>query len=67
MHNKTIAELSAGLQSKAWSSEELTRHFLDRIKRLDGNYNSFITITEDVAIAQAKADMTVVQIVWRTH
>lgn len=55
MHNKTIAELSAGLQSKAWSSEELTRHFLDRIKRLDGNYNSFITITEDVAIAQAKA------------
>ncbi|MDN3638904.1 Asp-tRNA(Asn)/Glu-tRNA(Gln) amidotransferase subunit GatA [Simiduia curdlanivorans] len=55
MHNKTIAELSAGLQSKAWSSEELTRHFLERIKRLDGNYNSFITVTEEVAMAQAKA------------
>ncbi|UTA48804.1 Asp-tRNA(Asn)/Glu-tRNA(Gln) amidotransferase subunit GatA [Simiduia sp. 21SJ11W-1] len=55
MHNKTLAELSAGLQAKTWSSVELTQHFLDRIKRLDPNYNSFITVTEDVALAQAKA------------
>ncbi|MBB3169170.1 Asp-tRNA(Asn)/Glu-tRNA(Gln) amidotransferase subunit GatA [Simiduia aestuariiviva] len=55
MHNKTLAELSAGLQAKTWSSVELTQHFLDRIKRLDPNYNSFITLTEDVALAQAKA------------
>ena len=55
MHNKTLAELSKGLSNKAFSSEELTRHFLDRIKNLDADYNSFITVTEQQALAQAKA------------
>ena len=55
MHNNTIAELAQGLRNKDFSSEELTRHYLDRIERLDGNYNSFITVTGDLAIAQAKA------------
>ena len=55
MHNKTLAELRAGLDDKAFSSEELTRHFLDRIKALDGQFNSFITVTEEQALAQAIA------------
>lgn len=55
MHNKTLAELSAGLQAKSWSSVELTQHFLERIKRLDSRYNSFITVTEDIALTQARA------------
>jgi len=54
MHNKTIAELAQGLRNKDFSSEELTRHYLDRIERLDGNYNSYITVTGEQAIAQAK-------------
>jgi aspartyl-tRNA(Asn)/glutamyl-tRNA(Gln) amidotransferase subunit A len=55
MHNKTIAELAQGLRSKEFSSEELTRHYLERIERLDSNYNSFITITPEQAITQAQA------------
>ncbi|EGG98840.1 Aspartyl-tRNA(Asn) amidotransferase subunit A @ Glutamyl-tRNA(Gln) amidotransferase subunit A [gamma proteobacterium IMCC2047] len=54
MHNKTIAELSQGLANGEFSSVEITQSYLDRIKRLDSNYNSFITVTEDVALAQAK-------------
>ena len=57
MHDKTLTELSDLMQSKAVSSVELTRHFLDRIKKHDGDLNSFITITEEQALAQAgKAD-----------
>lgn len=54
MHNKTIAELSRGLQQGDFSSEELTRHFLGRIESLDGALNSFITVSAEQALAQAK-------------
>jgi aspartyl-tRNA(Asn)/glutamyl-tRNA(Gln) amidotransferase subunit A len=54
MHNKTIAELSQGLASGEFSSVELTQAHLDRIKRLDPTYNSFITVTEDAALASAQ-------------
>ncbi|GAB4291032.1 MAG: Asp-tRNA(Asn)/Glu-tRNA(Gln) amidotransferase subunit GatA [Thiohalomonadaceae bacterium] len=55
MHNKTLAELSAGLAGGAFSSVELTRHFLERIARHDGRLNSFITVTAERALAQAAA------------
>src|SRR5512142_2963935 len=55
MHNKTIAELAAGLKAKAFSSEELTRAFLGRIEKLDPKLNSFITVTSERALAQARA------------
>lgn len=53
MHNLTLAELSAGLVVGDFSSVEVTKHFLARIKRLDVNYNSFISLTEERALAQA--------------
>ncbi|MFK8067484.1 MAG: Asp-tRNA(Asn)/Glu-tRNA(Gln) amidotransferase subunit GatA [Gammaproteobacteria bacterium] len=55
MHNKTLSEMSTALKNKEFSSEELTRHFLDRIKQHDPSLNSFITVTEDLALAQAQA------------
>ncbi|MCO1333778.1 Asp-tRNA(Asn)/Glu-tRNA(Gln) amidotransferase subunit GatA [Microbulbifer sp. OS29] len=55
MHQLTIAEIIRGLRSKEFSSTELTRHLLGRIQQLDGSYNSFISITEEKALAQAKA------------
>lgn len=55
MHQLTIAELIQGLGRKDFSSTELTQHYLDRIERLDGTYNAFITATPELALAQAKA------------
>ncbi|MEX1032665.1 MAG: Asp-tRNA(Asn)/Glu-tRNA(Gln) amidotransferase subunit GatA [Cellvibrionaceae bacterium] len=55
MHNLTLAELSKGLREKAFSSLELTEHFLARVNRLDGVYNSFISITDEQALEQARA------------
>lgn len=54
MHLKTLAEISIGLQKKQYSSEEITRHFLNRIETLDKNINSYITVTAEHAIQAAK-------------
>lgn len=54
MHNKTLSEISSGLKNGDFSSEEITRHFLNRINRLDASFNSFITVTEEQAIEQAR-------------
>jgi aspartyl-tRNA(Asn)/glutamyl-tRNA(Gln) amidotransferase subunit A len=53
-HTKTVTELSAMLQAGKVSSVELTRYFLDRIKSSDDKLNSFITVCEEDALAQAK-------------
>ncbi len=55
MHNKSVAELSRELESGKVSSVELTQQFLDRLKAEDGKYNSFITISEEQALAEARA------------
>ncbi len=55
MFEKTLAELAQGLASGEFSSVELTRSYLDRIKTEDGALNSFITVTETEALAQAEA------------
>ena len=54
MHNKTLAELSLGLQAKTFSSVELTQCFLDRINQHQ-QLNAYITVTTELAMAQAKA------------
>lgn len=54
MHNKTLAELRHSLDNREFTSTELTRHFLDRIRQYDSTLNSFITVTEERAIAQAQ-------------
>jgi aspartyl-tRNA(Asn)/glutamyl-tRNA(Gln) amidotransferase subunit A len=53
MHDQTMAQLAQGLKRREFSSVELTRHYLDRIQRLDGTYNSYITVTEQQALQQA--------------
>ena len=55
MHQKSLVELSAGLQTGSFSSEELTRACLDRVSRFDGELNSFITVTEELALDAARA------------
>ncbi|NKN32632.1 Asp-tRNA(Asn)/Glu-tRNA(Gln) amidotransferase subunit GatA [Marichromatium bheemlicum] len=53
MQNKSIAELAADLRLRKYSSTELTRHYLDRIARLDPRLNSFITVDAEAALAAA--------------
>jgi aspartyl-tRNA(Asn)/glutamyl-tRNA(Gln) amidotransferase subunit A len=54
-HRMSLTELSALLQSGDTSSVELTEHFLARIKRFDNSLNSFITVANEQALAQAAA------------
>ncbi len=55
MHYKTIAQISQDLARKTYSSEEIVQTFLQRIKTEDKQINSFITVTEEQALAHAKA------------
>jgi aspartyl-tRNA(Asn)/glutamyl-tRNA(Gln) amidotransferase subunit A len=54
MHDKSIAELSAGLHNKEFSSEELTRTLLDRVAKHNSDINAYITVTEDEAMQMAR-------------
>ncbi len=54
MHQLTLAEIARGLADKRFSSAELTTALLARIAQLDPQLNSFITVTEEQALAQAK-------------
>jgi aspartyl-tRNA(Asn)/glutamyl-tRNA(Gln) amidotransferase subunit A len=55
MYQLTLAEIARGLADKQFSAEELTRGLLARIQQLDPQLNSFITVTEELALEQAKA------------
>ena len=54
MYDKTIAEQSRALARGELSSVELTQSYLDRIRQFDGDINSFITVTEELALDQAR-------------
>lgn len=51
----SLRELSRQLAGKKISSVELTRAFLDRIKRHNAGINAFITVDEDKSLEQAKS------------
>ncbi|MBT8139635.1 MAG: Asp-tRNA(Asn)/Glu-tRNA(Gln) amidotransferase subunit GatA [Gammaproteobacteria bacterium] len=55
MHQLSLCALREGLDSKQFSSRELTEYFLSRIDQHDGEYNSFITVTPEPALAAADA------------
>ncbi len=55
MHTKSIAQLAASLRHKEFSSLELTKHYLQRIKKFDVKLNTLVTLTEEQALASAKA------------
>ena len=51
--NASLSELGARLARRELSSVELTRACLQRIRRLDGELNAFITVDEERALADA--------------
>ncbi|MFV3411413.1 Asp-tRNA(Asn)/Glu-tRNA(Gln) amidotransferase subunit GatA [Pseudomonas nitroreducens] len=55
LHQLTLAEVARGLADKQFSAQELTTALLARIQQLDPQLNSFITVTGESALAQAKA------------
>ena len=50
----TIHEARALLDSRQVSSVELTRAAFDRIGEVEGSVSAFVTLTEDLALAQAR-------------
>ena len=50
----TMTEVAALIQSKDVSPVELTQAMLDRIEALDGKLHSYITVTADFALEQAR-------------
>lgn len=55
MFNASLKQLSIQLAGKKISSTELTSEFLQRIQQLNPEYNAFITVNEDLSLAQARA------------
>ena len=55
MPSHTVADLLRGLAAGDFSSEEITQQYLDAIADRDGQINSFITVTREQALEQARA------------
>src|SRR5262245_2122313 len=55
LHHLTLAQLSAGLGKRQFSSVDVTRHFLVRIERLNPSLNAVITVSAEQALAAAKS------------
>jgi Asp-tRNA(Asn)/Glu-tRNA(Gln) amidotransferase A subunit family amidase len=49
-----VSRLSRWIESRALTSERLTRIYLDRIERYDGRLRAIITLTGDLALQQAR-------------
>lgn len=49
-----IPKLASLIKHKKISSEDLTKFFIERIKKYDGELEAVITLTEDLAMTQAK-------------
>jgi len=54
MTTNTIKAIQQGLAQKKFSSVEITRQYLDRIDSYNSTINCFITVTDELALQQAK-------------
>jgi aspartyl-tRNA(Asn)/glutamyl-tRNA(Gln) amidotransferase subunit A len=55
LYDLTIAEARALLSRREISSRQLTQAVLDRIALVDSRVRAYVTVTEDIALAQADA------------
>jgi len=51
---KTIKQIQQGLAQKKFSSVEITQQYLDQIEAHNSTINCFITVTDELALRQAK-------------
>jgi len=54
LHFLSISELSRLFRTRKLSPVELTKHFLERIERLNSELNAYLTVTPELALAQAR-------------
>lgn len=54
LHKLTITQAHEGLLKKEFSALELTKVFLNRIEKIDKETSAFLTVTEDLALLEAK-------------
>jgi amidase len=55
LHYLTIGELAPAIEKRTITPVKVTEHVLARIARLDPDLRSYITVTADVALEQARA------------
>lgn len=55
LHTLPVHQLGELMEKKELSSEELTRAYLDQISQVEDELRAFVTVTEDIALAQARA------------
>jgi len=67
MLNLSLKELSLALESKKFTSVELTQFFLNRIKKFNSSLNAFITIDEEKSLAMAKKSDQLIQSGSKSH
>ncbi len=51
--NLTIVQLHEGFKKKQFTSVEVTKAYLDQIKKTDDKIGAYLTVTEELALAQA--------------
>jgi aspartyl-tRNA(Asn)/glutamyl-tRNA(Gln) amidotransferase subunit A len=51
----TIVQAHEGLKNKEFTSVDLTKAYLEKIKKVDGGLNAYLSVTKDLALAQAEA------------
>jgi aspartyl-tRNA(Asn)/glutamyl-tRNA(Gln) amidotransferase subunit A len=54
LHELSIQQAHELLSSRQMSSEELTRAYLERIRRIDPQIKSYVTVSEEIALEQAR-------------
>jgi aspartyl-tRNA(Asn)/glutamyl-tRNA(Gln) amidotransferase subunit A len=54
LHQKSAAEIGRGIHAGEFSSEEVTRHFLERIEQGNPRLNAFVTVTQERALEDAR-------------
>lgn len=55
-----LHEMRKALDERSVSSQELTKEYLDNIKKYDDKLECYITVTEDIAMAQAEKAQAVI-------
>jgi aspartyl-tRNA(Asn)/glutamyl-tRNA(Gln) amidotransferase subunit A len=53
--NLTISQAHDGLKKKDFSSVDLTKAYLEQIKKTDKDINAFLSVTEDLALSEAES------------